>query len=355
MRTPTDILGQHIHLVKFDVTASDGAANGFNYEDGTFSPEEVRRADRRHPGPEQLHRRATRATAPWPVRWPSRIRSSAPAREASGWAPRPRCSAGTPTPCATTTASTARCGPSSPTTTSAPRPTSRPASTPAWWSSRRARTGCTTRPARRSTTRHDGGPTSWQAVINAARQRRLPRVPARVRRLPARLLRGGGDLPRPRRGDQPAGARRGRPARPAAQAPPSAPAATRRRARSWSRPTTPAPCRSTTATSRSRCGCANPATNSQAAGNAGDLSFAFANLTRADADFNVQPTFYAAAHSGRAGQGSVHAAAANLRQRPRPDPRPGRRARRGAQLQRPRHQVAVRAVGAPTPATATAR
>ncbi|HEX7180818.1 MAG TPA: copper oxidase [Thermoanaerobaculia bacterium] len=42
VRTPTDILGQHIHLVKFDVTASDGAANGFNYEDGSFSPEEVR-------------------------------------------------------------------------------------------------------------------------------------------------------------------------------------------------------------------------------------------------------------------------------------------------------------------------
>jgi hypothetical protein len=42
VRTPTDILGQHIHLVKFDVTASDGAANGFNYEDGSFSPDEVR-------------------------------------------------------------------------------------------------------------------------------------------------------------------------------------------------------------------------------------------------------------------------------------------------------------------------
>ncbi len=41
VRTPTDILGQHIHLVKFDVTASDGAGNGFNYEDGTFSPDEV--------------------------------------------------------------------------------------------------------------------------------------------------------------------------------------------------------------------------------------------------------------------------------------------------------------------------
>ena len=41
VRTPTDILGQHIHLVKFDVTSSDGGGNGYNYEDGTFSPEEV--------------------------------------------------------------------------------------------------------------------------------------------------------------------------------------------------------------------------------------------------------------------------------------------------------------------------
>ncbi len=41
VRTPTDILGQHIHLVKFDVTSSDGAANGWNYEDGTFAPDEV--------------------------------------------------------------------------------------------------------------------------------------------------------------------------------------------------------------------------------------------------------------------------------------------------------------------------
>jgi len=39
--TPTDTVGQHIHLVKFDVTSSDGAANGFNYEDGTFGPQDV--------------------------------------------------------------------------------------------------------------------------------------------------------------------------------------------------------------------------------------------------------------------------------------------------------------------------
>ena len=42
VRTPTDVIGQHIHLVKFDVTASDGAGNGWNYEDGTFGPGEVR-------------------------------------------------------------------------------------------------------------------------------------------------------------------------------------------------------------------------------------------------------------------------------------------------------------------------
>src|SRR5260370_35990134 len=42
VRTPTDIIGQHIHLVKFDVMAADGAANGFNYEDGSFSSHEVR-------------------------------------------------------------------------------------------------------------------------------------------------------------------------------------------------------------------------------------------------------------------------------------------------------------------------
>jgi len=41
VRTPTDVIGQHIHLVKFDVTSADGSGNGWNYEDGTFSPDEV--------------------------------------------------------------------------------------------------------------------------------------------------------------------------------------------------------------------------------------------------------------------------------------------------------------------------
>src|SRR6185369_8633277 len=55
VRTPTDILGQHIHLVKFDVTSSDGAGNGFNYEDGTFSPNEV----------QELHDAVTAAGGSW--------------------------------------------------------------------------------------------------------------------------------------------------------------------------------------------------------------------------------------------------------------------------------------------------
>jgi hypothetical protein len=41
VRTPTDIIGQHIHLPKWDLTTTDGAANGWNYEDGTLSPGSV--------------------------------------------------------------------------------------------------------------------------------------------------------------------------------------------------------------------------------------------------------------------------------------------------------------------------
>jgi hypothetical protein len=41
VKTPTDVIGQHIHLVKFDVMSADGAANGWNYEDGTMSPDEM--------------------------------------------------------------------------------------------------------------------------------------------------------------------------------------------------------------------------------------------------------------------------------------------------------------------------
>ncbi|UVJ41936.1 hypothetical protein NVV94_14660 [Pseudomonas sp. LS1212] len=41
VRTPTDVIGQHIHLPKWDLTAADGASNGWNYEDGILSPATV--------------------------------------------------------------------------------------------------------------------------------------------------------------------------------------------------------------------------------------------------------------------------------------------------------------------------
>ncbi|MEJ8837423.1 hypothetical protein [Ramlibacter sp. AN1133] len=42
VRTPTDIIGQHIHLPKWDLTTTDGAANGWNYEDGTMAASVIR-------------------------------------------------------------------------------------------------------------------------------------------------------------------------------------------------------------------------------------------------------------------------------------------------------------------------
>ena len=42
VRTPTDIIGQHIHLPKWDLTTADGSGNGWNYEDGALSAGAVR-------------------------------------------------------------------------------------------------------------------------------------------------------------------------------------------------------------------------------------------------------------------------------------------------------------------------
>lgn len=42
VRTTTDIIGQHIHLPKWDLTTTDGSGNGWNYEDGTLAPGAVR-------------------------------------------------------------------------------------------------------------------------------------------------------------------------------------------------------------------------------------------------------------------------------------------------------------------------
>ena len=42
VRTPTDIIGQHMHLPKWDLVSADGSANGWNYEDGVLAAETVR-------------------------------------------------------------------------------------------------------------------------------------------------------------------------------------------------------------------------------------------------------------------------------------------------------------------------
>ena len=42
VRTPTDIVGQHPSLLKHDLVASGGLASGWNYEDGSLSPGAVR-------------------------------------------------------------------------------------------------------------------------------------------------------------------------------------------------------------------------------------------------------------------------------------------------------------------------
>ena len=38
VKTPTDIIGQHIHLPKWDLSTADGSGNGWNYEDSTLRP-----------------------------------------------------------------------------------------------------------------------------------------------------------------------------------------------------------------------------------------------------------------------------------------------------------------------------
>jgi hypothetical protein len=84
VRTPTDILGQHIHLVKFDVTSSDGAANGFNYEDGTLSPEEV----------QEIHKAIVAPGGSWancPECTNLRTPQPPPAEICSGSQPPPQC------------------------------------------------------------------------------------------------------------------------------------------------------------------------------------------------------------------------------------------------------------------------
>ena len=140
VRTPTDVIGQHIHLPKWDLTTTDGAGNGWNYEDGTLRPDDGARAHQRHPRVQHLRRRcmpATRATVPAPARCPRSTRTGArsPANSAapspsSGRVRARRSSAGSPTRWSTPRVSTAAWASSSRTTTTVRRPTSRSVCTP---------------------------------------------------------------------------------------------------------------------------------------------------------------------------------------------------------------------------------
>ncbi len=128
VRTPTDIIGQHIHLPKWDLTTGDGAANGWNYEDGSLSPGTVveriqainvfneeadgecgRRGRRAGAAPSRtspVWRRCRPSTRAIRVVWskrarprssPSPIRSSAPVWATNTWAPAPPSSASSST------------------------------------------------------------------------------------------------------------------------------------------------------------------------------------------------------------------------------------------------------------------
>jgi hypothetical protein len=305
-------MGQHIHLVKFDVTSSDGAGNGFNYEDGTFAPDEVierinaiRRRTAARPSTD------TRNDVHCPVQGAPVLRHARRADHRAALVRRRH---------AQQQRQDRTLAPSSRTTTSAPRRTSRPASTPASSTSRRfdwkhnERRQTLGVAAASTAARRRGRPSSSRRTL-----RQLPRVPARVRRLPARLQGGRRhhgarqSVPRPGARHQSAGEGRGRPALQRQKAPsvpggvplpcPEAVSAADpgtmvgqlpQRAGRAARAQDPAPTRrlrATRATSRTS---------------------TVRLTTRADARLNTQPTFYPALTGGLRGR-SVHAAAARLR------------------------------------------
>ena len=96
IRTTTDIIGQHIHLPKWDLTTTDGSANGWNYEDGTLSPDAVRERidaiNAYNTGREPDSGSARLAPRQAPL-----LPRHQPRRSITGWARAPRCSAGSPT------------------------------------------------------------------------------------------------------------------------------------------------------------------------------------------------------------------------------------------------------------------
>ena len=291
VRTPTDILGQHIHLVKFDVTASDGAANGFNYEDGSFSPEEVREriaAIRAHNACTAGDARNGTFACPQ-----ARLHPFAPFQReewrgaqttVQRWYADPiRDNAGNDRTMRTVFTHD-HFGPS----------THQQAGLyaglvvePAGSTWKHNETGVP------FYTRHDGGPTSWQAIIDPVNEPDYREFLLEFGDFQLAYEEDNNGFPDPNDAVNPPGRKEigipdllARPDQCPGGVPPPCPEII-----SADDPgTMSVNYRHEPLALRVR----NPATNGQASGNAGDLSYAFSsNVTRDDAAFNVQPNFYA--------------------------------------------------------------
>ncbi|HEV2854370.1 MAG TPA: copper oxidase [Thermoanaerobaculia bacterium] len=295
--TPTEVVGQHIHLVKFDVLASDGAANGFNYEDGSFAPDEVVErieAIRAFNGCAPAD--ARNGTFACPVAKPHPFFGSGPDRDGNGrgdwvgaqttvqrwWADPVLDNAGNDRTLRTVF--------------------THDHMSPSTHQQTGLYAGLIIEPKGSSWVhnetgqplggRHDGGPTSWQAVIDPPSEPSYREFLLEFGDFQLAYEAGGG-FPDPARAVNPPGRREvgipdllRRPvACPGSNAAPPCPELV-----SAADPgTMSVNYRHEPLALRVR----DPLTNSQAAGQAGDLSFAFASIARQDPSLNSQPGFYA--------------------------------------------------------------
>jgi hypothetical protein len=297
VRTPTDVLGQHIHLVKFDVTASDGAANGFNYEDGSFSPGEVReriQAIRAANGCSAVDARDGTFTCPVPKAHP--FFGTGPDKDGDGrgdwigaqttiqrwWADPVRDNAGNDRTLRTVFTHDHF----SPSTHQQAGLYAGLVIEPTGSSWYHNETGALLGG------RHDGGPTTWQAVITPPNEPDYREFLLEFADYQLAYEAGNNGIPDPAKAINP-------PGREEAGLPDLL-----QRPRSCPISNAPPPCpellsaddpgtmsinyRNEPLALRVR----DPQSNSQAAGQAGDLSFAFSSIPRSDPAFNSQPGFY---------------------------------------------------------------
>jgi hypothetical protein len=297
VRSPTDVVGQHIHLVKFDVLASDGAGNGFNYEDGSFSPGEVREriaAIRSQNGCTGTDARNGTFDCPQAKIHP--FFGAGPDKNNDGqpdwvgaqttvqrwWVDPVRDNAGNDRTLRTVFTHD-HFGPSTHQQAGLYAGLVVEPAGSTWYHNE---TGAVLGG------RHDGGPTTWQAVIAPPNEPDYREFLFAFADFQLAYEAGGATFPDPARAVNPPGRREvGLPdllmrpqTCPISGAAPPCPELI-----SAADPGTMSiNYRNEPVALRVR----NPATNSQAAGQAGDLSFAFASIPRSDPAFNTQPSFY---------------------------------------------------------------